>query len=87
MEFQLLLLLTTLGICTLPNSATSTEQPIYFSLVVSSAPTLNTLKIVPAINRTLELVRKNVILPGYHLQYSHLLDVQVSSKLKASSLF
>ena len=80
MELQLLALsIAALGVSTSSNSAK--EQPVYFSLVVSSAPAFNTLEIIPAINQTLELVHRNVTPSGYHLQYSQVLDVQVSSKM------
>ncbi len=80
MELQLLVLYIALGVCSPSNSsATEFEQPVYFSLVVSSTPAFNTLEVIPAVNRTLELIRRNVTPPGYYLQYSQVLDVQVSS--------
>ena len=81
MELQLLVLLIVLGVCTPSKSAT--DQPLNISLVVSNTPTLNTTEIVPAVNQTLELVHRNAILPGYYLQYSQVLDVQVSNKIVA----
>ena len=67
-----------LFIAALTSSTSATEQPVYFSLVVSSSPAFNTLEIIPAVNRTLEFVHRNITPPGYHLQYSQVLDVQVS---------
>ena len=79
MELQLLaLFIAALGVCTSSNSA---KEPVYISLVVSSAPAFNTLEIIPAINQTLELVHRNITPSGYHLQYKQVLDVQVSSKM------
>ena len=53
-------------------------SPVYFSLIVSSAPTLNTSGIVSEVDRALELIRRDAnILPGYRLQYSRVLDTQV----------
>ena len=70
------LLLQILGI----SSAGESEviSPVYFSLIVSSAPTLNTSGIVSEVDRALELIRRDAnILPGYRLQYSRVLDTQV----------
>ena len=75
MELQLFLLLIALNLCT--NSAT--DQPVYFSLIVSSAPTINTSGIVSAVDQVLELINSDTtILPGYCLQYTPVLDTQVS---------
>ena len=54
------------------------DQPVYFSLIVSSTPTTNTFGIVPAVNQALELVQSNNILSGYRLQYTKVLETQVS---------
>ena len=71
MELQVLqLLLIALGICTSSSRATSGDQPVYFTLVVSSAPMFNTSEIVSGVDQALELVLKTDILPGYHLQYA-----------------
>ena len=57
------------------------ETSVYFSLMVSSAPTLDTTGAVRAVNKTLELVnRDSNILPGFQLQYSTVLDTQVRDK-------
>ena len=61
------------------SAAAGADQPLYFSLVVSSDLTLNTSGIVTAVDETLELIRNDTtILPGYSLQYSQVLDNQVS---------
>ena len=78
MKFLLLVILLALGICT--QSSSSTDQPVYFSLIVSSTSTFSTLDIIPAVDRTLELVCRNVTPSGHYLQYSEVLDIQVSCK-------
>lgn len=65
-----------------PASVTATEldrdEQVYFSLIVSSAPTLNSLRVVNAVDEALEFVENDgTILPGYSLQYSQVLDAQV----------
>lgn len=65
-----------------PASATATEldrnDPVYFSLIVSSAPTLNSLGVVSAVDEALEFVENDsTILPGYSLRYFEVLDAQV----------
>ena len=58
------------------------EQPssVYFALIVSSAPTLNTSGVVSAVDQALEIVNNDNgdILPGVRLQYTIVLDTQVS---------
>ena len=62
-------------------SARATEvdrDAVYFSLVVSSVPTLNTLGVISAVDEVLELIENDTtILSGYSLQYSQVLDAQV----------
>ena len=58
-------------------------EPVYFSLVISSATHFNTSGVVEEVDRTLELLAKDTtILPGYRLQYSRVLDTQVKCNLK-----
>ena len=66
-----------LGVCT----STATDQSVYFSLIVSSAPTINTSGIVSAVDQALELVNGNhTILPGYCLQYTEVFNTKQVSK-------
>ena len=53
----------------------------YFALMISSAPTLNTSAVVPAIDEVLEAVNSDggVLVPGVRLQYASVLDTQVGS--------
>ena len=75
MESWLLPLLIALSLCT----SSATDQPVNFSLIVSSAPTINTSGIVSAIDQVLERINSDTtILPGYCLQYTQVLDTQVS---------
>lgn len=54
------------------------EQPLYFSLLVSSAATLNTSGVVSAVEQALGMIHNDTtMLPGYSLQYSGVLDTQV----------
>lgn len=54
------------------------DQPVYFSLMVSSAPTLDTSRVVSAVDQALQHINSDTeVLPGYHLQYSQVLDAQV----------
>ena len=71
------LLLT--GVLAISDSANADDDTlIHFSLVVSSAPTLNTAGVVTAVADTLELINNySTILPGYRL-YSQVLDSEVS---------
>ena len=57
----------------------SDPQPVYFSLMVSSAPTLDTTGVVSVVDQTLHLINNDTttVLHGYSLQYSQLLDAQV----------
>ena len=73
-----------------PTSATATDldkdEPVYFSLIVSSGPTLNPLGVVSAVNEALEFIENDgTILPGYSLQYSQVLDAQVRRKFETHS--
>ena len=75
--FRILLLALSL------NTGSATDQPgLYFSLVVSSTPTMNMSGIVSAVDHALELINSDTtILPGYSLQYTQVLDTQVSIKM------
>ena len=56
----------------------SNVKDLYFSLVVSSAPTLNTTGIISDVDRALELINSDAaVLPGYRLHYSRVLDSHV----------
>ena len=60
------------------------ENPsVYFSLIVSNAPTLNTSGVVSAVDRALEVVNSEAsdVLPGVKLQYTSVLETQVRSNL------
>ena len=60
----------------------ATDKPAYFSLIVSSVPTINTSGIVSAVDQALELVNSDItILPGYYLQYNQVLDTQQVRKI------
>ena len=64
-------------------SAADGDQPVYFSLIVSSAPILDTSQVVSSVDRALQLINSDVtILPGYNLQYPQVLDSQVINRLK-----
>ena len=58
------------------------EQPssVYFALMVSSAPTLNTSGVVSAVDQALAIVNndRSDILLGVRLQYTTVLDTQVN---------
>ena len=55
------------------------DQAAYFSLIVSSAPTLDTTGIVSDVDQALELINNDTaILPEHDLLYSNVLDAQVS---------
>ena len=55
------------------------DQPVYFSLMVSGAPTLDTSGIVSAVDQALLLINNDsAIISGYNLLYSQVLDTQVS---------
>ena len=82
MEPQLLPLLIALSLCT----SSATDQPVYFSLIVSSTPTINTSGIVSAVDQVLELINSDTtILPGYCLQYIQVLDTQVCINVKSEA--
>ena len=54
------------------------NDTLYFTLMVSSAPTLNTTGVVSAVDRVLDVINNDSnLLPGYRLQYSDVLDTQV----------
>ena len=52
---------------------------VYFALMVSSAPTLNTSGVVSAVDQALEEINSasSNVLPGVRLQYTTVLDTQV----------
>ena len=54
---------------------------INFALMVSSAPTLNTSGVVSAVDQALEEINSasSNVLPGVRLQYTTVLDTQVST--------
>ena len=55
------------------------DQEVYFSLMVSSAPTLDTTGIVSDVDQALELINNDTtVLPEHDLHYSQVLDAQVS---------
>lgn len=56
----------------------SNSSPLYFTLMVSSAPGMNTSDIVPSLERALEDINSDsTILPGYSLRYTRVLDTRV----------
>ena len=60
------------------NTAAGGDQPVYFSLMVSSAPTLDTSGVISAVDQALNLINNDAkILPGCNLLYSQVLDTQV----------
>ena len=55
----------------------SSGSEVYISLMVSSAPTSNTLKVISAVNKTMENINSDpYILPTLSLQYGTM-DTQV----------
>ena len=62
-------------------AAADDDQPVYFSLMVSSAPALDTSRLVSSVDQALQLIDNDTtVLPGYNLQYSQVLDTQVRSR-------
>ena len=56
------------------------ERSIYFSLMVSTAPGLNTAVVAPAVELALEEINSDPsILPGYKLRYTRVADTKVSA--------
>ena len=54
-------------------------EPLYFALMVSSAPSLNTSGVLSAVDQALEVVHNDTtLLSGYRLQHSRILDTQVT---------
>ena len=75
------LAILTVSCLTSVSAATNGDQPVYFSLVVSSAPTLDTSRVVSSVDQALQLINSDVtVLPGYNLQYPQVLDSQVKDK-------
>ena len=55
------------------------ERSIYFSLMVSTAPGLNTAVVAPAVEFALDDINNDPsILPGYKLRYTRVADTKVS---------
>ena len=68
-------------------AAADGDQPVYFSLMVSSAPTLDTSGVVSVVDQALQLINNdNILLPGYNLRYSQVLDAQVRQIVIIASL-
>ena len=67
------------------------DRSLYFSLMVSTAPGLNTAVVAPAVELTLENINSDpTMLPGYTLHYTRVADTKVSTTnccLKVYSLF
>ena len=79
-------LLATLTVSCLVSLAAAADgdQPVYFSLMVSSAPTLDTSGVVSVVDQALQLINNDtVLLPGYNLRYSRVLDGQVRQILNS----
>ena len=55
------------------------ESSVYFALMVSSTPTLNTSGVVPEVDQALGVINRanSNVLPGIRLQYTSVLDTQV----------
>ena len=61
------------------HSMPSSSSEVYISLMVSSAPTSNTLEVISAVNKTVENINSDpYILPTFSLQYGTT-DTQVWS--------
>ena len=65
------------------------RSSVYFALMVSSTPTLNTSGVVSAVGQALERVNNDNsnVLPGVRLQYTSVLDSQVSTNIICVVLF
>ena len=62
-------------------AAADGDQPVYFSLMVSSAPALDTSGVVSSVDQALQLINNDTtVLPGHNLQYSQVLDAQVRDR-------
>ena len=66
-------------------SICANESSVYFALMVSSAPTLNTSGVVSAVDQALGVINgaNSSVLPGIRLQYTGVLDTQVSTNIKS----
>ena len=55
------------------------SEPLYFSLMVSSAAGQNTSGVVPSVERALEDINSdpNILAAGYSLNYTRVLDTEV----------
>ena len=54
-------------------------ESLYFALMVSSAPSLNTSGVLSAVDQALEVVHNDTtLLSGYRLQHFRILDTQVT---------
>ena len=61
-------------------SAADGDEPVYFSLMVSNAPTLDNSRVVSSVDQALQLINSDVtVLSGYNLQYPQVLDSQVKA--------
>ena len=55
-------------------------KDVYFYLIVSSAPTVNTSGVVSQVDKTMELINGDAdVVPGCKLQYSRVFDTRVST--------
>ena len=59
------------------------EKTLYFSLMVSSAAGQNTSGVVPSVERALEDINRdpNILAAGYSLNYTRVLDTEVTTTL------
>ena len=61
------------------NGEPAVSEPLYFALMVSSAPSLNTSGVLSAVDQALEVVHNDTtLLSGHRLQHSRILDTQVT---------
>lgn len=80
MSLALLLCVTCVDITFALGGDESAVEPLYFSLMVSSAPTLNTSGVLSTVDQALEGVHNDAnLLPGYKLKHSGILDSQVTT--------
>ena len=76
--------------CLVSLVAADGDQPVavHFSLMVSSAPTLDTSGVVSVADQALKLINNDtILLPGYNLRYSQVLDAQVRQIVIIASLY
>ena len=66
----------------LAEPSSSNDTTLFFSLMVSSAPALDTTGVLSAVDQVLEFINnESEILPGYRLQYANVLDTQVCQSI------